>query len=256
MDGGPCRRRCRPCPRGRKRGHGGDGHQDPRSIIAEELNIKEVLFTEDVEQFVSYSFKPQLRLLGQKFGKKLGEVRNALAELDGQKAKKELDTTGTLKLALSDGEASLTEEELLIEPMQVPGYETLSDRGVTVVLDTNLTDALIEEGFVREVISKIDQCRDDNDHKEAPLYEGVIFRSGIGGDHREHIDRQPFKKTHGDAGVKGAGLEHKIPTGEANEKGRGELKHILVCPCKKQGGYDQGEGVPIPSQGLHDEPPI
>lgn len=142
---------------------GGDLSDYYVQIIAEELNIKEVVFTEDVEQFVSYSFKPQLKLLGQKFGKKLGEVRNALAELDGQKAKKELDTTGTLKLTLSDGEASLTEEELLIEPMQVPGYETLSDRGVTVVLDTTLTDALIEEGFVREIISKIQSMRKEAD---------------------------------------------------------------------------------------------
>lgn len=132
-----------------------------RHIILQELNIKELKFMTDMSDFISYTFKPQLKLLGQKFGKKIGEIRTALQELDGAKAKKELDETGTLKLTLSDGEISLTAEELLIETAQKEGLTSVSERGLTVALDTTLTDELVEEGFVREIVSKLQSMRKD-----------------------------------------------------------------------------------------------
>lgn len=134
-----------------------------RDIIREELNIKELHFVEDTGEFVSYTFKPQLKTLGRKYGPKINEIRNVLANLDGAKAKKQLDTEGAVTVSLSDGDIQLAEEDLLIETTQVEGYTTLSDRGVTVVLDTRLTDGLIEEGFVREIISKIQSMRKEAD---------------------------------------------------------------------------------------------
>ena len=128
-------------------------------IIEEELNLKEVVFTDDVEGFVSYSFKPQLKTLGPKYGRLLGEIRNQLTNIDGAKAKAELDSTGNLTLHLSTGDIQLTEEDLLIDVKQMEGLYTVSDNGITVVLDTKLNDALIEEGFVREIISKIQTMR-------------------------------------------------------------------------------------------------
>ena len=136
----------------------GELYQD---IIRQELNVKEIRFLTDMSEFISYTFKPQLRLLGQKYGKQIGEIRNALQTLDGAKAKKELDENGALKLQLSDGEISLTAEELLIETAQKEGFTSMSDRGLTVVLDTNLTEELIEEGFVREIVSKLQSMRKD-----------------------------------------------------------------------------------------------
>ncbi|MEE0265426.1 MAG: isoleucine--tRNA ligase [Acutalibacteraceae bacterium] len=130
-------------------------------IIEDELNIKSVEFTDDVSGFVSYSFKPQLKTLGPKFGKQLGEIRTALAEVDGAKAKAELNETGTMTLTLSSGDIKLTEEDLLIDVKQMEGLYTVTDNGITVVLDTTLTPELIEEGFVREIISKIQTMRKD-----------------------------------------------------------------------------------------------
>ena len=128
-------------------------------IIKQELNVKELVFLTDMSQFTDYTFKPQLKLLGKKLGKRLNEVRQALQELDGAAAKKELDTTGLLKLPLPGGEVDLTAEELLIETAQKEGYTSVSDRGLTVVLDTTLTQALIDEGFVREITSKLQTMR-------------------------------------------------------------------------------------------------
>lgn len=130
-------------------------------IIEDELNIKEVVFTDDVGGFVSYSFKPQLKTLGPKYGKQLGEIRNALANVDGAKAKAELNETGTMTLSISTGDIKLTEEDLLIDVKQMEGLYTVSDNGVTVVLDTTLTPELVEEGFVREIISKVQTMRKD-----------------------------------------------------------------------------------------------
>ncbi|MBO5408438.1 MAG: isoleucine--tRNA ligase [Clostridia bacterium] len=131
-------------------------------IIAEELNVKEVTFTDSVKDFTSYSFKPQLKTLGPRFGKQLGELRTILSELDGIAAMEELETKGTLTITLGGKEEALTKEDLLIESAQVPGYESNSDYGITVVLDTNLTEELLEEGFVREVVSKIQTMRKDS----------------------------------------------------------------------------------------------
>ncbi|WP_099204835.1 isoleucine--tRNA ligase [Scatolibacter rhodanostii] len=132
-------------------------------IIEEELNVKHVEFVKDAVMFSDYIFKPQLKLLGKKFGKQLGEVREALSALEGLKAKRELDESGKIKLTLSTGEIELTEEELIIETAKAEGFVSVTDRGVTVVLDTTLTPELIEEGFVREVISKIQSMRRDAD---------------------------------------------------------------------------------------------
>ncbi len=128
------------------------------SIIKDELNIKTVSFTDEVDNFVSYTFKPQLKTLGPKYGKNLGEIRNALSELDSS-AKTELDANGSIKLNISIGEIELTADDLLIEAQQKEGFFTVSDRGITVALDTNLTDELIAEGFVRELVSKLQTMR-------------------------------------------------------------------------------------------------
>ena len=135
-----------------------------QNIVKEELNIKNIEFTEDSAQFTSYKFKPQLKTLGQRFGKKVNEIRTLLADIDGKQAKKDLDTLGFVTLVLSDGEeAKLAEADLLIETVQSEGYVPLTDRGITVVLDTNLTPELLEEGFVREVVSKIQAMRKEAD---------------------------------------------------------------------------------------------
>ncbi len=130
-----------------------------QQIILDELNVKNISFVKDSSEFISYTFKPQLKLLGQKFGKQLGELRNALSELDGSAAKKELDSTGFVTVSLSTGDVKLSEEELLIDTAQKEGFAALTDRGITVVLDTVLTDELIEEGYVRELVSKIQSMR-------------------------------------------------------------------------------------------------
>ena len=128
-------------------------------VIKDELNVKAVEFTDSLENLVSYVFKPQLKTVGPKYGKLLGEIRNALSSLDGSKAKAELDSTGEIKLNLPSAEISLTAEDLLIETAQSEGTYTVSDKGITVALDTNLTEDLIEEGFTREIVSKIQTMR-------------------------------------------------------------------------------------------------
>ena len=128
-------------------------------IIRDELNIKNVIFTDKVDDFVSYRFKPQLKTVGPKFGKQLNEIRTALSEIDGNKAKKQLDADGSLTLELQSGTVVLQTEDLLIETEQRDGFYTVSDRGITVAIDTTLTKELIEEGFVRELISKIQTMR-------------------------------------------------------------------------------------------------
>ena len=128
-------------------------------IIADELNVKKVTFTDDVRDFSSYSFKPQLKTVGPKFGKQLGEIRTALSELDGNVAMDEVNATGKLKLALPSGEIELEKDDLLIDIAQKEGYVSEADNKITVVLDTNLTEELLEEGFVREIISKVQTMR-------------------------------------------------------------------------------------------------
>ena len=128
-------------------------------IIADELNVKEVKFADDVESFISYSFKPQLRTVGPKYGKLLNGIRTALSEIDGTAAMKELRDNGVLVLDIAGNRVELAEEDLLIETAQSEGYVTETDGETSVVLDTNLTPELIQEGFVREIISKIQTMR-------------------------------------------------------------------------------------------------
>lgn len=128
-------------------------------IIADELNVKNIVFTDDVREFSSYSFKPQLKTVGPKFGKQLNEIRSALQSLDGNAAMDEVNASGKLKLSLPSGEVILEKDDLLIDIAQTEGYVTESDNKITVVLDTNLTPELLEEGFVREIISKVQTMR-------------------------------------------------------------------------------------------------
>ena len=128
-------------------------------IIRDELNIKNVSFTDSVDGFVTYQFKPQLKTVGPKFGKQLNEIRTVLSEIDGTNAKKQLDNDGYIELDLPSGNVKLETEDLLIDAKQKDGFYTVSDRGITVAIDTTLTEELIEEGFVRELISKIQTMR-------------------------------------------------------------------------------------------------
>ena len=133
-----------------------------RTIIEEELNVREVVFSDSVRDYTTYTFKPQLKTVGPKYGKQLGEIRPALAGLDGNAAMDELDAKGSLTLALAGGEVVLTREDLLIEMVQQAGYVSQTEGGIAVVLDTNLTEELIEEGFVNELISKLQNMRKDS----------------------------------------------------------------------------------------------
>ena len=130
-----------------------------KEIIEDELNVKEVVFKDDIADFISYSFKPQMRTVGPKYGKLLNKIKTVLSELDGNKAMAELKSTGELKLDIDGQEIVLLEEDLLIDMAQMEGYVSESDHTITVVLDTNLTPELIEEGFVRELVSKIQTMR-------------------------------------------------------------------------------------------------
>ena len=128
-------------------------------IIKDELNIKNVVFTDEVDGFVNYTFKPQLKTVGPKFGRQLNDIRAALSSLNGTAAKEELDSTGKLTLNLSSGTVELTADDLLIETSQKEGFYTVSDKGVIVSIDTVLTPELIAEGVARELISKIQTMR-------------------------------------------------------------------------------------------------
>ena len=136
--------------------------QELIDVIADELNVKKVEFTDSVRAFTTYSFKPQLRSVGPKYGKFLGEIRSALSALDGNAAMDELEKNGVLKLPLSSVTAELTKDDLLIEMSQTEGFESLGDSKVTVVIDKRLTPALVEEGNVREIVSKIQTMRKDS----------------------------------------------------------------------------------------------
>ena len=130
-----------------------------QEIVADELNVKNVKFTDDVRDFTSYSFKPQLKTVGPKYGKMLGGIKATLDQLDGNAAMDEINETGSLKLDINGQEVTLFKEDLLIDTAQIEGYVSENDNGITVVLDTNLTEELLEEGFVREIISKIQTMR-------------------------------------------------------------------------------------------------
>jgi isoleucyl-tRNA synthetase len=130
-----------------------------QEIIKDELNVKKIVFSDDVSAFTSYSFKPQLKTVGPKFGKQLGGIREYLSAVDGMKAMEELKAQGALRFEVNGVEIALAEEDLLIETAQKEGYVSEADNSVTVVLDTNLSEELIEEGFMYEVISKIQTMR-------------------------------------------------------------------------------------------------
>ena len=134
-----------------------------QDIVKDELNVKAVTFTQDVRSFTSYSFKPQLKTVGPKYGKMLGGIKAVLSSLDGNAAMDELNATDALKLDVNGQEITLFREDLLVETAQMEGYVSENDNGITVVLDTNLTPELLEEGFVREIISKIQTMRKEAD---------------------------------------------------------------------------------------------
>lgn len=134
-------------------------------IIADELNVKKVIFTDDVREFTTYTFKPQLKTVGPKYGKQLGDIQKTLAALEGNAAMDELKEKGALNFMAGEVEVSLSEEDLLITMSQKEGYVSEADNHITVVLDTCLTEELIEEGFVYEIISKIQTMRKDSDYE-------------------------------------------------------------------------------------------
>jgi isoleucyl-tRNA synthetase len=132
-----------------------------KEIAADELNVKNIVVTDDVRDFTDYTFKPQLKTLGRRFGKKLNDLKQLLSALDGNQAMDELNEKGSLSVTLDGVEEVLDKEDLLIEAAQKEGFVSSSDYGITVVLDTNLSEELIEEGFVYEIISKIQTMRKD-----------------------------------------------------------------------------------------------
>ncbi len=131
-------------------------------IVADELNIKNAVFTDDVSEHTDYLFKPQLKTLGKRFGKRINALKETLASLDGSKAMKELNETGHITVTLDGVDELIEKDDLLIEALQKDGYVSESNYGITVVLDTNLTPELIEEGYVREIISKVQNMRKDS----------------------------------------------------------------------------------------------
>ena len=136
-----------------------------KEIVEEELNVKEVVFTDDMEAYLTYSFKPQFRVLGPKVGKKMGAIQKALKAVNGHKAKEELDTTGKLVVALPDGDVTLLPEDVEVTMAQTEGYNCQRYNGVTIALETTLSEALLEEGFVREIISKVQTMRKENGYE-------------------------------------------------------------------------------------------
>ena len=146
------------------------------AIVADELNVKNVTFTQEVRDFTSYSFKPQLKTVGPKYGKLLGGIKNVLSGLDGNAAMDELNANGCLRVEVNGEEVVLNREDLLIDTAQMEGYVSEDDNGITVVLDTNLSEELLEEGFVREIISKVQTMRKEADFevmdKIVITYEG------------------------------------------------------------------------------------
>ena len=148
-----------------------------KDIVKDELNVKNVTFTQDVRDFTSYTFKPQLKTVGPKYGKMLGGIKAALENLEGNAAMDELNATDALKLDINGQEVTLFREDLLIESAQMPGYVSENDNGITVVMDTNLSEELLEEGFVREIISKVQTMRKEAGFevmdKIAVTYEGT-----------------------------------------------------------------------------------
>ena len=156
--------------------------------------MKTLEFTDDVRAFTSYTFKPQLRTVGPKFGKILGGIKKELEVIDGNAAMDEINETGMLKLNVNGEEITLLKEDLLIDMKQMEGYVSGNEGGITVVLDTNLTPELLEEGFVREIISKIQTMRKEADFevtdKIKVYYEGTEKAEGIFAAHADEIGEE------------------------------------------------------------------
>ena len=175
-----------------------------QDIIEDELNVKTVEFTDDVRAFTSYTFKPQLKTVGPKYGKQLGAIRQALSLVDGNEAMDTLNEKGAITFEFDGTEVVLTADDLLIDMAQKEGFVTEKDNYVTVVLDTNLTPELIEEGFVREIVSKIQTMR-----KEAGFE--VMDHIRVFQDENDKIAE--LLKTHGDE-IKGEVMADSISLGQ------------------------------------------
>ena len=182
-----------------------------KEIIEDELNVKEVVFKDDIADFISYSFKPQMRTVGPKYGKLLNKIKTTLSELDGNKAMAELKSTGELKLDIDGQEIVLLEEDLLIDMAQMEGYVSESDHTITVVLDTNLTPELIEEGFVREIISKIQTMRKEAGFEVMDKIQVYVKDNKVYAKDNDKI--VSIMKNHGDE-IKSEVLAEEIVTGE------------------------------------------
>ena len=175
-------------------------------IIRDELNVKQVEFTDDVSKFASYNFKPQLRTLGRRFGKNINAVKEILANLDGAAAYADLKANGFITITVDGTEEKLTEEDLLVEAAQSEHFESVTDNGITVVLDKRLTPELIEEGFVREIISKVQTMRKDAGFE---VMDHICLYAD-GSDKVAEILRK------NEAEIKDEVLAEKIKTGEAS----------------------------------------
>ena len=182
-----------------------------KDIVKEELNVKSVTFTQDVRDFTSYSFKPQLKTVGPKYGKMLGGIKAALASVDGNAAMDELNATDALKLDINGQEITLFREDLLIDTAQIEGYVSEDNNGITVVLDTNLTPELLEEGFVREIISKVQTMRKEADFEVTDkihvTYEGSDKAQQIFETHKDEIGSETLSVS----------VENAAPSGYVKE---------------------------------------
>ncbi len=181
-----------------------------REIIEDELNVKEVIFTDDVRAFTSYTFKPQLKTLGRRFGSRLNALKEVLNTLDGNAAMDQLNEKGVLTVTVEGVSEDLTKEDLLIDMAQMPGYVSQADKDVTVVMDTNLTPELIEEGFVREIISKLQTMRKESDFEVMDRIK--VFISG-----NDKIAKIAKKN---DAEIRRVVLADEIITGSMNSAGK------------------------------------
>ena len=182
-----------------------------QDIVKEELNVKNVKFTDEVREFTSYTFKPQLKTVGPKYGKLLGGIKAALSSLDGNAAMDELNKADALKLDVNGQEVTLFREDLLIESAQMEGYVSENDNGITVVLDTNLSEELLEEGFVREIISKVQTMRKEADFEVmdniAITYEGSEKAEAVFATHAQEIGAETLAVS----------VEKKAPAGYVKE---------------------------------------
>ena len=182
-----------------------------QDIVEEELNVKTVTFTQEVRDFTSYSFKPQLKTVGPKYGKMLGGIKAALSSIDGNATMDELNASDALKLDIDGQEVVLFREDLLIETAQTEGYVSENDNGITVVLDTNLSEELLKEGFVREIISKVQTMRKEADFEVMDniviTYEGTGKAEKVFADYADTIGAETLAVS----------VEKKTPAGYVKE---------------------------------------